>query len=326
MRYRKLGRTGWTVSEIGLGTYPLSGATFTKGDYWEGPNAYGHVSATEARATILLGLELGLNFIDTAPVYGQAETVIGEALGGKREGVIVETKAGEYQTPDDILARDFSEAQIRRSVAESKRRLRVDTIDILLLHSPTREEYGVGEPLDTISRLRDEGDVRFIGVSVGGGAQEAIELIRSGRVDVLQVGFNLLQPQMAAEAFSLAQAEGVGIVVRVPLASGFLTGRIGEDHVFAADDYRSKMSREAIVRGARRAKAFEFLVRDGVATTLPEAALRYILSFDAVSTVIAGAMNRKELEQNQAVSDKGPLPPSALEEIRAVQQQQSAGK
>jgi aryl-alcohol dehydrogenase-like predicted oxidoreductase len=83
MRYRTLGRTGWTVSEMGLGTYPLSGATFTKGSYWEGPNAYGHVSAEEAKATILRGLELGLTFIDTAPVYGQAEAVIGE-VGAKQ--------------------------------------------------------------------------------------------------------------------------------------------------------------------------------------------------------------------------------------------------
>lgn len=193
MRYRKLGRTGWIVSEIGLGTYPLSGATFTKGSYWEGPSAYGHVSADEARVTILRGLDLGLNFIDTAPVYGQAEAVIGEALGGKRQGVIVETKAGEYQTADDILARDFSEAHIRRSVAESKRRLRVDVIDILLLHSPTREEFGHGEPLDALCRLRDEGEVRFIGVSVGGGAEEAIELIQGGR----ELKLNPLVPPFA---------------------------------------------------------------------------------------------------------------------------------
>jgi aryl-alcohol dehydrogenase-like predicted oxidoreductase len=319
MRYRTLGRTGWQVSEIGLGTYPLSGATFTKGSYWEGPNAYGHVAAEEAKATILRGLELGLNFIDTAPVYGQAEEVIGEALGGKREGIVVETKAGEYQTPDDFLLRDFSEAQIRRSVAESKRRLQVDVIDVLLLHSPTPEEFGSGEPMDVLCRLRDEGEVRFIGVSVGGGPNEAIQLIHSGKVDVLQVGFNLMQPQMANELFPLAQAENVGIVVRVPLASGFLTGRIREDHVFADDDYRSKMSRESIARGARRAREFEPLVVAASAASLPALALRYVLSFDAVSTVIAGAMNREELERNLAVSDQGALPPEVLEEIRTIQ-------
>lgn len=318
MRYRKMGRTGWTVSEIGLGTYPLSGATFTKGSYWEGPAAYGHVSAKEARATILDGLAQGLNFIDTAPVYGQAEAVIGEALGGRREGVVVETKAGEYVTPEGVLARDFSEAQIRRSVAESRRRLRVEALDILLLHSPAREEYGSG-PLDVLRRLRDEGAVRFIGVSVGGGGpQEALDLIRGGQVDVLQVAFNLLHPEMAEEVFPLAQEKGVGVVVRVPLASGFLTGRIGEGHVFASDDYRSKMSREEIARQARRARAFSFLV-GREAETLTEAALRYVLSFEAVSTVIAGAMNPRELAQNLAVSGKGPLSPSALEEVRAVQ-------
>lgn len=317
MRYRKLGRTGWMVSEIGLGTYPLSGATFTKGTYWEGPATYGHVSAEEARVTILDGLALGLNFIDTAPVYGQAEAVIGEALGGRREEIVVGTKAGEYVTPDGVLARDFSEAQVRRSVAESKRRLRVETLDVLLLHSPTREEYG-SRPLDALRRLRDEGEVRFIGVSVGGGPQEAVELIRGGRVDVLQVAFNLLHPEMAEEVFPMAQTEGVGIVVRVPLASGFLTGRIGEDHVFANDDYRSKMSREEITRQARRAKAFSSLA-GREAGTLAEAALRYILSFEAVSTVIAGAMNPRELSQNLTVSEKGPLSHEALEEIRAVQ-------
>lgn len=325
MRYRNLGRTGWTVSEIGLGTYPLSGVIFTKGSYWEGPVAYGHVSQEEVQATILRGLELGLNFIDTAPVYGQAERVIGETLGGKREGIIVETKAGEYVAPDNILARDFSEAHLRRSLAESKRLLRVDMIDIFLLHSPTPEEFGNGEPLDVLCRLKDEGEVRFIGISVGGGPQEAIEFIRSGKVDVLQVGFNLLQPQMVDEVFPLARSSGVGIVVRVPLASGFLTGGISEDHVFAPDDYRSKMSKEAIVRAARRAKEFSFLVGNEAAA-LPEAALRYILSFEAVSTIIAGAMNRQELERNLAVSDKGPLPPAMLEQIRAVQKRQQGRK
>jgi aryl-alcohol dehydrogenase-like predicted oxidoreductase len=277
------------------------------------------VRGEEARATILEGLARGLNFIDTAPVYGQAEAVIGETLGGRKEGVVVATKAGEYVTPDDVLARDFSEAQIRRSVAESRRRLGVETLDILLLHSPNREEYDNFRPLDTLRRLRDAGEVRFIGVSVGGGGpKEAIALIRGGQVDVLQVAFNLLQPQMAEEVFPLAREAGVGVVARVPLASGFLTGRIGEDHVFADDDYRSKMPREEIARQARRAKAFSSLV-GREAGTLAEVALRYALSFEAVSTVIAGAMNPRELAQNLAVSGQGPLSPAALEEIRAVQ-------
>ena len=325
MRYRPLGRTGLSVSEIGLGTYTLSGAVFTKGSYWEGPMAYGHVSAEEAKATVLRGLELGLNFIDTAPNYGQAEAVIGE-VGAKQFAsplqVIIETKAGEYIAPDDVLTRDFSEANIRRSVSESQRQLQVDVIDVLLLHSPTPEEFGNGEPLDCCRRLRDEGKVRFIGVSVGGGTDEAVMLIRSGKVDVLQVDFNLLRPQMADEVFPLAQAEGVGIVVRQPLASGFLTGRIREDHVFAADDYRSMSAREHIARAARRAKEFEPLVAAASAASLPELALRYILSFDAVSTVIAGAMNREEVERNLDVSDKGSLPPEVVEEIRAIRQRQ----
>lgn len=125
---------------MGLGTYTLSGVVFTKGSYWEGPMAYGHVSAEEAKATVLRGLELGLNFIDTAPNYGQAEAVIGETLSARAQtapspspshkgrgvgrrcspplvgGVIVETKAGEYIAPDDVLTRDFSEVNIRRSV------------------------------------------------------------------------------------------------------------------------------------------------------------------------------------------------------------------
>jgi aryl-alcohol dehydrogenase-like predicted oxidoreductase len=319
MRYRKLGHTGLSISEMGLGTYTLSGAMFTKGDYWEGPCAYGHVSTSEARDTILHGLSLGMNFIDTAPVYGSAEAIIGEVLSGQLAGVVVETKTGECLLPGDILARDFSEAQIRRSVAESKRRLRRDVLDILLLHTPTADEFDAGEPLEILCRLRDEGETNFIGVSVGD-AREAIPLIKSGKVDVLQLDFNLLQPQAADDVFPLAQEAGVGIVARSPLASGFLTGRIKEEHVFAPDDFRSAMSREDIARIARRAEAFEFLVRDG-ANTIAEAALRYALSFDAVSTVIAGAMNRTEIEQNLAVSDKGPLSAAVLGEIRAVQQQ-----
>ena len=119
----------------------------------------------------------------------------------------------------------------------------------------------------------------------------------------------------------LAEERGVGIVVRVPLASGFLTGTITEDHQFAADDYRSFTPREEIVTLVRQAQRFSWLVEDGIAGSMPEAALRYVLSFPAVSAVIAGAMRREEIEANVAAVADGPLPRDALQRIETIQRE-----
>jgi aryl-alcohol dehydrogenase-like predicted oxidoreductase len=353
MRYRKLGWTGWEVSELGLGTYPLGGALTTSGTYWNGPSTYGAVTSDEAIATIHTGLARGLTFIDTAPNYAEAEVFIGQALAS-RPGVpgvpgapgapgvpgapgapgapgtaqerrcYVATKCGEHVRPvmggAPELVRDFSRPALRESLARSRQRLGVSRLDVVFLHSPRQDELGE-DPLGLLVELRDQGEIAHVGESAGS-VQRAIDLIEhDGRAEVLEIAFNLLQPAAAARLFPLAAEHGTGIVVRTPLASGYLTGAITEDHVFGPDDHRSATPREQITRQVRRAQAFMWLVEEGVAASLPEAALRYILSFPAVSTIIAGAMRRAELEANLDAVEAGPLPGEALERIAATQRE-----
>jgi aryl-alcohol dehydrogenase-like predicted oxidoreductase len=329
VHYRPLGNTGWNISEISLGTYPLGGALHTSGNYWSGPATYGAVALEEAVATIHAGLGQKLNFIDTAPVYGEAERFIAQALQHWPERleshrVYVATKCGEHVysvsgggLPE--LKRDFSRAALQASLDRSRQRLGVDCLDLVFLHSPKPDDLAE-DPLGLLVELRDRGQVTHIGVSAWS-IQHTVELIRNDhRVKVLEVSFNLLQPQAARQLFPLAAERGLGLVIRSPLASGFLTGEITEEHVFKPDDYRSQMPREQLVRQVQQARAFSWLVEEGFAANLSEAALRYILSFPQVSTIIPGAMNVSELTRNLAVSDLGPLPETVLIRIQETQQ------
>jgi aryl-alcohol dehydrogenase-like predicted oxidoreductase len=329
MRYRPLGHTGWQVSELGLGTYPLGGALITSGSYWSGPSTYGAVARDEAITTIHAGLARGVNLIDTAPNYGEAEVFIGAAwrdrpASAAGERCYVATKCGEHVHPvpggAPELARDFSRAALRESLARSRERLGMDRLPLVLLHSPNDDELAE-DPLGLLVELRERGEIEHTGESARS-VPRALELIeRDGRAEVIQIGFNLLAPAAAERLLPLAAERGTGIVVRTPLASGFLTGTIGNGHVFAPDDYRSAMPREQMIRQARRAQAFLWLVEEGIARSLPEAALRYILTFDGVSTIIAGAMRRTGIEANLDAVDTGPLPEAALARIGETQRQ-----
>ncbi|HEX2516998.1 MAG TPA: aldo/keto reductase [Chloroflexota bacterium] len=338
------------MSELGLGTYPLGGALITSGSYWSGPATYGAVAGEEAVATVRAGLARGLNFVDTAPNYAAAEEFIGTALrqaalpaggappggewgAGSRAGwpgggrCYVATKCGEHVRPNPAtpaaapeLARDFSRGALRESLARSRRRLGLERLPLVLLHSPEDDELGE-DPLGLLVELRQRGEIEHVGESARS-VQRAVRLIgRDGRAEVIQVPFNLLEPAATRRLLPLAAERGVGIVVRSPLASGFLTGTIGEDHVFGPDDHRSALSRQRIVAQVRRARAFAWLVDEGIAGSLAGAALRYILSFPGVSTVIAGAMRREELGANLDAVEPGPLPEAVLARIARTQQE-----
>lgn len=330
MRYRPLGNTGHQVSEVGLGTYPLGGALITSGSYWSGPATYGTVTLETAVETIHHGLSLGLNFIDTAPVYSEAEVYIAEALRQRPQHlqdieVFVETKGGEHVLPaadggPPVLARDFTRDALRASVQRSKDRLQTDLIEAVLLHSPVADEMAE-DPLGQLVELRAERHVGHIGVSATD-VTEAIRLIEEdGRAEIIQIGFSLLEPAPTERLLPLAEERGVGIVIRSPLASGFLSGSFTADHTFAPDDHRSLMTRDQLAARLREAESFLWLVEEGIAGSLSEAALRYILSFSGVSSVIPGAMNPAELEQNAAISDLGPLPAAALARIEETQRE-----
>jgi len=321
MHYRTLGRTGLSVSEIGLGAWELGGSYALRGrsSAENDPAGYTDVAQDEAIATIHWGLEHGLTFIDTAPIYGDGESErrVARALVNRTEPVVVETKLCVF-AEDGRYRRVFTRDVVFREFEKSQQRLQRDVIDIDLLHSPSREEYGNGESLEALLELKQAGKVRWIGLSAANDVGHALEILETGHLDVLQIPLSLMRPQWT-DVLEACRRHNVGVVVREPLFSGYLTGRLTEDTVFPPDDQRSVWGRERHLEHVRRANQFKFLAGDN--RTPAQGALKWILSFPEVSAVIAGSANRRELAENLAVSDQPSLTADELERVTAIHQE-----
>ncbi|HLZ07478.1 MAG TPA: aldo/keto reductase [Chloroflexota bacterium] len=319
MRYRTLGRTAFVVSEIGLGSWELGGSYFLRdrSSSNNDPAGYADVAEEKAIATVHWGLANGLTFIDTAPIYGNGESErrVARALaawtGPTTHRVVVETKLGVYGE-DGRYRPVFSGDVVRRELAVSQQRLGREVLDIDLLHSPSREEFGDGESLSALVELKKQGKVRWIGLSSSYDVQHTLEILETGLLDVLQIPLSLLRPEWKG-VLEACRRHDVGVVVREPLYNGYLTGRIDENTEFAADDQRRVWGRDRHLDLVRRAKEFSFLASDS--RTFAQAALKWILSFPEVSVVIAGSASPAELAENMAVSDAPDLNPLDLERV-----------
>jgi aryl-alcohol dehydrogenase-like predicted oxidoreductase len=320
MKYRQLGKTSIKVSEIGLGAWELGGSYYLRdrSSANNDPAGYDDVAADDAVATIHWGLEHGLNFVDTAPIYGDGESErrIARALRGRPEPVTVETKLCVF-AEDGHYRRVFTREVVESEIEKSRQRLGVDVIDIDLLHSPSREEFGDGQSLDALRELKARGKVRWIGVSASYDTEHTLELLETGALDVLQIPLSILKPEMAEQVLPEARRRDVGVVVREPLANGYLTGALDEQTRFRPDDQRSVWPRERHVANVRKAHALEFLV--GPRRTLAQASLAWILAQPGVCTVIAGSANREQLEWNMAAADVPPLTGDELERVSQLQ-------
>ena len=311
MRYRKLGRTGLEVSEIGFGAWGIGA------DAWKG--AVDEVSLAAMRRAI----ELGVNFIDTAIVYGSghSEKLVGQI---KREHpeVILATKVNpanwewpaKHTTPADEA---FSAAHVIARTEESLRNLAVDTIDVQQFHVWSDSWVDQGSWLEGIERLKRDGKIRFFGVSLNDSeAGSAQKLVESGLVDTVQVIYNVFDQAADDELFPACERQDVGVIVRVPLDEGALTGKVRPDTVFAEGDFRNDY-----FSGDRKEQVWEHVQRiaadlDIEIDELPRAALRFCLVPDAVSTIIVGMRSIEHVEANAAVSDAGPLTPEQVELLR----------
>ncbi len=280
----------------------------------QGYISYGSVDDTESLAVIRRARELGINFIDTADIYGDghAEELIGQALAGDPD-CYVATKVG-YDMYGSRQGKVWSPEHVNYAVDQSLRRLRRDVIDLYQLHTPPLEIIRRGEVFHTLERLKEQGKIRHYGVSILT-AEDGVEVLKRGKPATFQVGFNLLDQRHITDLFPIVRERGVGILVRSPLASGFLSGTITSDHNFPETDHRSRMSREEIAQVVAKVESLRFLVKPPV-RTLAQAALAYILSYDAVSVVIPGAMTVRELEDNVSASDVAPLDP---EDVRMAE-------
>ena len=314
MRYRLLGASGLRVSEVGIGAFPLSGYSVDA----EGRRS-GWSGASDAQAVALIhrAEELGINLVDSAESYGNghSEEVVGRALRGRRDRWLIATKVSTNLGLQEGMA-DLKAAAGRRlqhAAEASLQRLGSDYIDLYQLHALplAGAEAAVMEALMDLKR---RGLIRLIGISSNDMA--AIRgLAELGDVDVLQVGYNLIERQGAA-TLDYARGAGVGTLIRVPLAKGMLSGKYFADWELPADDVRhERFSHPDTVRAFRRLPELAFLAQG---RTMPQAALRFTLDHPGTSCVIAGAKTVAQIEENAAAAEVAPLTAAELERALPV--------
>jgi aryl-alcohol dehydrogenase-like predicted oxidoreductase len=298
MRYRPLGRSGLTVSEIGYGAW--------------GIGASGWIGADEDESLRALhrALDLGVNFIDTARGYGESERIVGRVVRERAgEEVLVATKVPPlnriWPAPDGVDPADaFPGSHIRESLETSLRVSGLDHFDVLQFHVWSDEWVGRGDWLETITALKQEGKIRHFGVSVNDHqADNALALVRSGAVDSLQVIYNVFDQAPAEALFPACEEHGVGVIVRVALDEGGLTGQVTAGATFPEGDFRNRYFKGD--RPAEVERHVDAITADlGIGRAeLAETALRFVLSAPAVSTVIPGMRTVRNVERNVVVSD-----------------------
>jgi aryl-alcohol dehydrogenase-like predicted oxidoreductase len=312
MRYRTLGRTGLEVSEIGFGTWGVGA------DAWKGG------TDADSLAAMRRAIELGVNFIDTAIVYGSghSEKLVGQI---KREHpeVMIATKVNpanwEWPASDTTPADDaFSAAHVIARTEESLRNLGTDVIDVQQFHVWSDAWVDKGSWLEGIEQLKRDGKIRFFGVSVNDAQPDSVlKLVETGLVDSVQVIYNIFDQAPEDNLFPACERRDVGIIVRVPFDEGALTGKVTPDTVFEEGDFRNdyfKDNRKAEVWEAVQKIAADL---DIPLERLPEIALRFCLIPDVVSTVIPGMRSIPHVESNIAAGDAGLLTPDQIELLRA---------
>ncbi|MFW5972932.1 MAG: aldo/keto reductase [Bacteroidota bacterium] len=317
MHYRDLGNIGYRVSSVSFGAWAIGGS-------------WGTVSEQDALSALNRAVDLGINFFDTADVYGdgRSERLIAELYRSHGDDIVVATKAGRRLNPHD--ASGYNYANLRSFVERSLKNLGRETLDLLQLHCPPTDVYYMPEAFDALGELVREGKIRHYGVSVEK-VEEALKAIEYPGVETVQIIFNMFRQRPAERFFALARERKVGVLARVPLASGLLTGKMSADTEFDPDDHRAfNRHGEAFDRGETFA-GVDF--RRGLEAveelrslcppdaTMAQFALRWILMFDAVTCAIPGARNAKQVEQNAAAVDLSPLSDETMAAVERIYEQ-----
>ena len=314
MKYRELGRTGWKVSEISFGAWAIGGT-------------WGKVDDQESLAALHAALDGGVNFFDTADVYGDghSERLLAKLKKERKEKFYIATKAGRRLDPH--TADGYNRQNLTAFVERSLKNLETDTIDLLQLHCPPMEVLYRPEVFGVLDDLVKAGKLRYYGVSVEK-VEEALKAIEFPGVQTIQIIFNLFRQRPAELLFPEAQRRRVGILARVPLASGMLSGKLTRSSTFAKDDHRNfNRHGEAFDRGEtfsgvdfetglRAVEQLKTFVPAGA--TLAQLALRWILEFPAVTCAIPGAKRPAQVEENLAASDLPSLSADTIKKIGAI--------
>ncbi|NOR33751.1 MAG: aldo/keto reductase [Bacteroidales bacterium] len=311
MKYRKFGNTGLEVSEIGFGAWAIGGS-------------WGDQSEKDSLEALETALDRGVNFIDTAAGYGngKSERIIGEFLKSRSETVYVCTKTppapGKWPpSPYCRIEERYSEKYLRENVEERLTNLQVESLDVLLLHTWTRAWNDHPTALETLQKMKSEGLLKQIGISTPEHDQNCvIQLMRDGMVDVLQVIYNIFEQEPAAQLFPVAHETGTGIIVRVAFDEGVLTGKYTGHETFGPDDFRSNyFAGDRLERGVKRTEEIKKEFKES-GYSMPELALKFALTHEAVSTVIPGIRNQNQAVQNTAVSELPELSEDTLVRLR----------
>ncbi len=307
MNYRRLGHSGIEVSEIGFGAWGIGGAT-------EGLTSYGVTDDAVSAAALRRAYEAGITFFDTSSVYGygHSESLIGREFRAFRDRVVIATKAGFTHWNSRP---DFSPETIVHSCEQSLLRLRSDYVDILQLHNPDPATISREDVIAALERLVRQGKTRAWGLSMRS-PQDALAALQGARPAVLQVNLNMMDVRaVECGLLDAASERGIGIIARTPLCFGFLSGAVRPDTVFPPGDHRLGWKPEQIKAWCAGADSVMEAVPRPPGSTPAQAALRFCLSFEAVSTVIPGMLKPAEVDENAAASRLGPLPAPAVEAV-----------
>lgn len=317
MQYRELGKTGWKVSEISFGAWAIGGT-------------WGQVQDSESLAALHRAVDLGVNFFDTADVYGngRSERLIGQLRKQRRETIYIATKAGRRLNPH--VAEGYNRENLTAFVDRSLKLLDADAIDLLQLHCPPTPVFYMPEVFGILDDLVAAGKLRHYGVSVEK-VEEALKAIEYPNVKTVQIIFNMFRYRPSELFFGQAKKRNVGILARVPLASGMLTGKMKPDSRFAPDDHRAfNRDGEAFDRGEtfsgvdytvalQAVEELKAICPEGM--SMVQFALRWILMFDAVTCAIPGAKRPSQAEENIAAADMPPLSDTVMAEVRRIYDQ-----
>ena len=320
MRDRKFGKLGRSVSEIGFGAWAIGGS-------------WGEVSDTDALAALNSALDAGVTFIDTADVYGdgRSERIIAEVLKSRSDRPFVATKAGRRLNPH--LASGYTLENLREFIDRSRQNLQVETLDLLQLHCPPTEVLYCPEVFEALEALVADGRIAAYGVSVEK-VEEGLKALEYPGVASVQIIYNIFRQRPARLFLREAQARGVGVIARVPLASGLLTGKMTASTAFSADDHRAfNRNGEAFDRGETFAgvpydvalqavEEIRALLPRGV--DMAQFALRWILMDAGVTTVIPGAKTAEQAHANARASDLPPISEREMIALRTIYDQSIA--
>lgn len=314
MNYRKLGRTGWNISEISFGAWAIGGT-------------WGTVRDENSLEALHKALDLGVNFFDTADVYGdgRSEQLLARLRRERSEPFYVATKAGRRSDP--FNSQGFNSKNLNSFIERSLKNLKTEVIDLLQLHCPPTEVFYMPEVFGILDDLVSEGKLKYYGVSVEK-VEEALKALEYPNIQSVQIIFNMFRQRPSELLFDQAKKRKVGILARVPLSSGMLTGKFTKKSNFEDDDHR-KFNRdgEAFDRGEtfsgvdfdlslEAVEELKSMCPKGVSLT--QLALRWILMFDAVTCAIPGAKLRQQVEENIKSVEISSLSKKTMNEIRSI--------